>query len=382
MPRQGVLAPHRPPAHLDEGLVSLRAGVGWSRVRILLIGDCHGRLDLVARLIVVARDRLGIEAAIQVGDFGFFPRVLENFAHEQEGRFALPTYVIDGNHEDHRWLHAQIGSGAVDAWAQRNLYFCPRGTVREIGGRRFGFLGGAAHADRRQEWAGQWTDGARAGRRVPLNPAWATWVTEGDIERAATAFTTRPPEVLVTHSCPADVGVGMVGADFLEESVERFVRGAGLNPGPHHDCGEGALTVLWDRLDRRPPLWLFGHFHRVHEVTVERTRFVCVGSADGSDGAAAVRPIVLETSDLSLTIGKAPVELSDPWTALEEAMRRQRWLSEEWLHDQVVARAPRVWVRLVAEVLAAVPRTERAGKRLLRKRDVRACIEWLRRSVP
>ena len=87
----------------------------------------------------------------------------------------------------------------------------------------------------------------------------------------------------------------MVGAMPLIEDVERFISRAGHHSGPFHDCGEGGLTALWRRLPQRPPLWVFGHFHRVHDRLVEGTRFVCVGSSDGSDGSKVIQRILLDT---------------------------------------------------------------------------------------
>lgn len=35
--------------------------------------------------------------------------------------------------------------------------------------------------------------------------------------------------------------------------------------------------------------------HRIHDRTVAETRFVCVGSSDGSDGAKVPRRVLLNT---------------------------------------------------------------------------------------
>ena len=123
---------------------------------ILLLGDCHGRLDLVHNVCIQARAHYGIEAAIQVGDFGFYPKVLNKYLHEGPRCFPVPLHVIDGNHEDHGWLTTSRADGTLAAWEAANLYVHARGTVAAIGGMRIGFLGGALHADRRQEWAGRW----------------------------------------------------------------------------------------------------------------------------------------------------------------------------------------------------------------------------------
>jgi hypothetical protein len=129
---------------------------------------------------------------------------------------------------------------------------------------------------------------------------WSNWVSGADVDRAVAAYTATPPDLLVTHSCPARIGVGMVGAPSLADDVEHFVRRAGFSSGPSHDCGEGGLTDLWNRLPRRPALWVFGHFHRVHQRRVGDTIFTCVGCSDGSDGAERPAFHLLDTTHLRI----------------------------------------------------------------------------------
>ncbi len=85
-------------------------------MQILLLGDCHGRLDLVHHACVEAQAAYGIEAAIQVGDFGFYPEILHMFLHEGPRRFPVPLHVIDGNHEDHGWLTKCRADGTLATW--------------------------------------------------------------------------------------------------------------------------------------------------------------------------------------------------------------------------------------------------------------------------
>ncbi|HAT10859.1 MAG TPA: hypothetical protein DCS97_09770, partial [Planctomycetes bacterium] len=138
-----------------------------------------------------------------------------------------------------------------------------------LGGRSLGFVGGAMHADRAQD----------AGLANCLAPA--------DIDAAVAAFSVRPPELIVSHSCPAGIGIGMHGAPALAMAVAQHVVGAGLDPGPAGDVGEPLLTRLWQALPRRPTAWAFGHFHVSRNTMIDATRFVCVGSLDGEDGGMA-----------------------------------------------------------------------------------------------
>ena len=102
-------------------------------MKILLLGDCHGHLNLLHRLCVRAQQVHGVEAAIQVGDFGFYPKVLHGFIHEGQRRFPIPVHAIDGNHEDHGWLRSSRSDGTLFEWEAANLFVHDRGTVAEVG---------------------------------------------------------------------------------------------------------------------------------------------------------------------------------------------------------------------------------------------------------
>jgi predicted phosphodiesterase len=275
-------------------------------MRILLLGDCHGRLDLVHHACLEGAQRFGVEAVVQVGDFGFCERAFRRFRNQGARRFALPVHVIDGNHEDHAWLAQQRLLGKEAAWTALNLHYHSRSSTAEIGGRVFGFMGGALHVNRMQEWAGRpdprnANDGHTSASRIPDDPRWANWVTTANVDAALAAFGRAKPEIVVTHSCPMGIGVGMMGSVRLLGVAHRFIQQTGFPFPPLDDCGEPGLTDLWSGLRHRPALWVFGHFHRFHHVLVTGTRFMCIGSTDFSDGYVGVHPFVLETDDLRVT---------------------------------------------------------------------------------
>jgi predicted phosphodiesterase len=252
--------------------------------RILLLGDCHAAwhrlLDGVAT--VVARD--SIDLAIQVGDFGFFGQYSPApLGGGSAYRLAVPLHVIDGNHEDHAWLAKQRRAGVLDRWAtEQNLHVMPRGAVLQLDDVTIGFCGGALHADRRQEGC--------------IDRGTTNWLTLREARTAAQAFSQAKVDLIVTHSCPHSLGVGMQGNPYLSDSVERYCTLKGHNTGPLGDCGEPGLTHLWGHLTYRPRLWTFGHFHVHHDVVVDRVRFHCLGALDGSDGRAEPIGYLLDTA--------------------------------------------------------------------------------------
>ena len=265
-------------------------------MRLLILGDSHGHLDRVHGLLTVAVEHLHIDAAIQVGDFGFFPRTMSRFV-TRFGRFPVPLHVIDGNHEDHCWLRTQMLDGIAATWPDRHrLEYHPRGTATIIGGATIGFLGGAWHVDRPQEDADIfWRRGEE--------PLACNWIRPSDRDRALVTWRDTPPDLIVTHSAPTGVGVGVPGEPARVPDVHEFIDSRGWSAGPLTDVGEPELGSIARHLPwPTGRTWLFGHFHRLHDHKVAGTRFVCVGSSDGSDGRKHPAVIIYDTITKSLTV--------------------------------------------------------------------------------
>jgi len=260
-------------------------------MKVLILGDAHGQWWNVLDAVHDAYERFAIGAAIQVGDFGFFKPVMTAFTGIREPRFPVPLHVIDGNHEDHSWLSACRNDGTAAGWARDlDLHLHDRGDVLDLAGCRIGLCGGALHADRAQHGS--------------LDKGTTNWLTDRQADAAATAFAAASVSVVVTHSCPHSIGVGMQGSAALFVEVERHIRAKGFNPGPPGDCGEPALTRLWHHLNHKPRTWLFGHFHVHHHRVVDGTDFVCVGSTDVSDGVREKPVYLLDTGDGSISTSR------------------------------------------------------------------------------
>ncbi|HNU68922.1 MAG TPA: metallophosphoesterase [Myxococcota bacterium] len=235
-------------------------------MRILFIGDIHGDIRSTWEMLDAARRELRIGAAVQVGDFGFFPEILGNLPDDFP-RFPVPLYAIDGNHEDHAWLAACRENRTVEEWKRRlDLHYMERGSVTVIGGTRFGFLGGALHVDRPQEF-----DSASGS---------SNYIQQDDVASALERFRNERPDVIVTHSCPTGIGIGIHGSPIFLPGVLAFISSAGFDAGVEGDCGDSELTRLWNGLETRPKAWIFGHFHTDILRRVHDTEFVCVAGID------------------------------------------------------------------------------------------------------
>ena len=243
-------------------------------MRVLIVGDSHGQLEAFARCLRQAVLDHTIGAAIQVGDFGFFASVLAEF-RARGGRFVVPVFAIDGNHEDHTWLAARVADGTAEQWREEcNLTYQPRGSILALGSSKVGLLGGAFHVDRPQEHG-------RGG-------GFPNYIRREDRLRALENFNHERPQLIVTHSCPTRIGVGVKGSPLFEPWVRVYVTNAGFDAGPQDDCGEPELTKLWHGLAFSPRAWVFGHFHQPHRTEVEGTRFVCLSDDLGIPARAMV----------------------------------------------------------------------------------------------
>lgn len=244
--------------------------------KILILGDSHGNVyDIYVMQKQAIALNIGIDACIQVGDFGFYPQVFSKFNY----KLPLKTYAIDGNHEDHEWLKSQDHA----EWEKTlNLKYVPRGTVLDIDGSKIGFCGGALNVDRPQE-------GSTKKRTT-------NYILNSEVLEVIDAFNKAGQlDLMVTHSCPHSIGIGMTGHPMFFESITKYCHEKGHETGPNHDCGEQSLHVIWHGLVDKPASAVFGHFHQRKFKDIGFTEFYCVGSCDGSDGKNYVNPFVYDT---------------------------------------------------------------------------------------
>ncbi|MFH1708409.1 MAG: metallophosphoesterase [Planctomycetota bacterium] len=243
-------------------------------MRVLIVGDVHGRHQALAAELRRVQSNYRIAAAIQVGDFGLTGPAMEQLGGERV-RFPVPLHVIDGNHEDHAWLRRALRSGAAAAWAEEfNLVYQPRPSLAHFGSSTAGFMGGALHVDRPQ--------------RRGLLGGIPNYILRRQRAEAAALFNRTRPVLIVTHSCPTRIGIGLRGTPGLALGVNTHITEAGFDPGAPDDRGEAELERLWKELEYRPRAWVFGHFHRMHQAVIEDTQFICVDAKIDAPGRTLV----------------------------------------------------------------------------------------------
>lgn len=199
---------------------------------VLLIGDLHGEISLIGRIVATLERRFALTPGliVQVGDWGFFsdagewPRVLR-------GEIALPPipmYVVHGNHEGHaETLAAMAGIPSLP-----HLHVFPSGgdvwTIH-VGDEHVTLLGCGGAYD---------APGTTPSAGIPFSerdPAMALerWEAAGEPH----------PDLLVTHEAPTQCGA-------LGE--RRF--------GSPWRSGSPGIRALWERV--KPSLMVCGHYHQ------------------------------------------------------------------------------------------------------------------------
>ncbi|KQW45935.1 hypothetical protein ASC77_18640 [Nocardioides sp. Root1257] len=256
---------------------------------IAVIGDLHGdRMWANARLQSLGER--GIQAAIQVGDFGVWPggsgkqylRTVDAVC----AKYDLTLKVVDGNHEDHARLQMlwknpkrRDESGSpLPLYLTDHIAILPRGWRWTMGRRTFVALGGAPSIDfeyrtRGKDW---WPE---------------EQMTQDDVDRTVAGGYA---DVMVTHDAP--------GPPWCVPQVGEILRS---NPMGWSDRGVdyarvGRELVTEAVLGIRPRLHIHGHYHVSGQATVRlpgADHDTRVWSLDKNGKAGNVRLLDLDTLD-------------------------------------------------------------------------------------
>lgn len=167
--------------------------------KVLIAGDWHGNTRWMHQaLVCAARD--GYKAIVHVGDLkvlwpdeypgfpepgGFTSELAQNLED-----LGLVFIFVDGNHDVHTELRKlppnEDGFGIISD----RLLYAPRGHRWNLGGVRFGALGGAYSID-----------------KAFLTPGWDWFEGEEVVSDDVAALGSEPLDVLITHDVPAGIDV-------------------------------------------------------------------------------------------------------------------------------------------------------------------------------
>lgn len=212
---------------------------------LVLLGDLHGA---PAAVLNVDRDVAPGVPIVQVGDFGWYPGLIDQWNAVGASR-QRPLYWIRGNHEHYPampWLNAYEPVEVAP-----NIYFVPDGCVLQLSGLRIGCLGGAASIDYRY-------------RRLGVN-----WFLEENIttEQEARTLDWTNLDLMVTHVPPQSI----ISASSNPTTKLQF----GV-PIDWRDENADVVERVWRRVGC-PPL-VCGHMHYAYE-SVDGVRVLEIDAA-------------------------------------------------------------------------------------------------------
>ena len=235
--------------------------------RVAVVGDWHGNLDWVRKIVTALRERAPeVDTILQLGDFGFFPhRPGNQFVSEVDAWCTAAgikrVIVTPGNHEDWSELDRLFaGRPGEPVRPSDVVWVLPRGFRFILGGHTFLSFGGAASVD--FEW------------RSPNHDWWlAELPTAEDVESAIAGG---PVDVLFTHETVSG------GTAEVERTLRSNPLGFSVEALAYSAVSRRRVTKLWDSV--RPTVLAHGHMHVRGEIELGDGRRVYSLAQNGVRG--------------------------------------------------------------------------------------------------
>jgi predicted phosphodiesterase len=257
----------------------------------MVAGDTHGDIAWVGHLSTIAADA-GASTVLQVGDFGYWPRMTTAghhapHHHELLGRIASDCkaygidewIVIDGNHDDHSELSMLANGGADDEGLVRlgeRVRYSPRGNRFMLGGARVGTLGGAVSLDAWAEYEGLCSFGDRGYRK---DWDWFPTLEAPTLADVDHLIEGGHLDLLLTHEAPRHVDMspyyGLQGIHFTPEIMARTAAVRDL-------VSHAAVAT-------KAPVLVHGHWHRRVTTWVDFPESSCLVESLASNSAGSGR---------------------------------------------------------------------------------------------
>lgn len=239
-------------------------------MKLLLAGDFHGNHRHAQKTANMAR-RLGMDAVVQLGDFGFTwdgPQRLGGL-NNIFAQFEMPLYWIDGNHENFDVMEDMGAFTDADHMVKMGSHvtYIPRGYVWEWDGVSFLAMGGAYSIDK--EW------------REPGKSWWPQeLITDADVERAYENLGPNGVDVMLTHDAPE-----------LPEKLREYMY------DPYNEYGDyktdrsstdNRIRLAQVMEAAKPQLYVHGHMHHRYSDTMGDTHIEGLDRDTTGDSSWAV----------------------------------------------------------------------------------------------
>jgi len=216
---------------------------------VLVIGDVHGKFDEYYNLVKNER------SSFQIGDFGFGNTWLSLHYLNLDAKLHK---VGQGNHDPHDMLNEDAKN-----WTGRY------GPV-SVDGHNIFWIGGALSIDlifRVTKWITE-------NKNTRTKTWWANeQLSFQEMRDCEKKWKNKKPAVVFTHTCPSfiikDYFNGNKGSNIMD------AYGWGFD---YNDMTSQFLDHLWSI--HKPDLWIFGHFHKSWNQTIQGTEFRCLAELE------------------------------------------------------------------------------------------------------
>ena len=251
-------------------------------MKLLVVGDTHANTAWWDNAVAPLAQRLGVGGIIQVGDFGYWP-LKPNFMATAVAS-PVPVWFLDGNHEHHPALAADVTAARAAAGIDDprapvplggSLIYLPRGARLRLGQVDFAALGGARSINRADQNPG-----------VDWFPEEA--VSNDDLE---VVIAGGPADVLLSHDAPSGYMIPGLLPDWQLSTQWQ----AELPSCQEH---RGRIREALEAL--QPQLVIHGHYHQRY-TTVLNEAWGKV-SVEGLDCDGSSQAFLVVETDPMLTV--------------------------------------------------------------------------------
>jgi predicted phosphodiesterase len=214
-------------------------------MKLRVIGDVHGYWNRYRDVIYRDMVDQNIENSIQVGDLGMGFTSHSEWAPDSAA--AFDKRFSKGNHRFIRGNHDNPTE------VKKSKHYIPDGFTETTDlGNKIMYIGGA--------WSIDW-------EYRTMDVDW--WVDEElsiqELNFFIEEYKDLKPDVMITHTAPLGIPAGPMGIRLW---------------------GSGARTehAFQEMIEiHRPKLWIFGHWHKNFDQTIDGTRFICLNELDYID---------------------------------------------------------------------------------------------------
>lgn len=252
-------------------------------MRILAAGDIHGDPQHLLYLYETAA-RLDVDRIFALGDYGYWEHMQGggdylDFNSQCAAEYDIPTYWLDGNHENHVLLRNKYGKDGMrdrpwrEFWEIReDVHYSPRGNRFTWDGVTFLTLGGAYSVD-------------RASRRVGTSFWFEEMIENEEVDRSIRGGKV---DVMLAHDLPS-------GVDMAAIMNHRGFRYTAI---PSSEWNRDQLRKVVDEV--RPDYFYHGHYHTRYrqDIVVARNHLMQVRGL-GCNGMGADSWTIIDTADLN-----------------------------------------------------------------------------------